>query len=213
MFAGALTPTPGNVPRSAIDARVGMMIFLASWGMTFLTLFFSFAVLRFQAPVWPPADVPPMPGYLKIFAWVNTVLMIVSSLAIRAGFAAHRAGRSKKLLTMLGVTMACGVVFLILQIETWTALWRPGMRIQDGTWQGLFYLLTAFHALHVVAGLSLYIWSLPAAVALARSQPLTDGAEPALVFVKNEIRLHTATMFWHFVDFAWLATFVIVYFT
>lgn len=204
MYAGTLNDNPTSAPRRANDARVGMMIFLGSWGMTFLTLFFSYAVLRIQSPVWPPADVPPIPSIYTIFAWINTALVLASSFSVQSGMSAIDSGNPRRLLTMLGGTILCGLVFLVLQINTWTALWRPGMRMQDGTYQGLFYLLTIFHALHVAAGILLYIWALPAARALA----LRSSRETA---PRDRIRLNSVAMFWHFVSIAWIATFTLVY--
>src|SRR5262245_39728246 len=92
MTSVTLTPdslTPASVkpagaklaPRE-VDARVGMVAFLGSWGMVFATLFFCYAVYRMQAPVWPPAGEPGLPESARIAAWVNTVLMIASSLVL-----------------------------------------------------------------------------------------------------------------------------------
>ncbi|MBI3820892.1 MAG: heme-copper oxidase subunit III [Planctomycetes bacterium] len=207
MIAGTVDSKRVALAPRAIDARIGMMLFLASWGMVFLTLFFSYAVLRFQAPVWPPADVPPLPTNVKIFAWTNTILMIVSSVFLKNAFG--RRLNSPRSIVFVGATMLCGLVFLFLQIETWLELWRPGMYMSDGTYQSLFYLLTGFHALHVAAGLLLFIWTLPGLRALAGigPRPTADRA------IHYEVRAYSVSMFWHFVDVAWLATFAVVYFT
>ncbi len=186
--------------RREVDARVGMIVFLASWGMVFLTLFFAYGVLRLREEVWPPPGQPPMPSYVHWLGWANTLLIVASSLALHRGVRAFRSGRRAALKPMLAVCMLLGSGFLALQLHAWVELWRSGITITDGTYQGLFYAITTFHGLHVLAGLALLIWVLPIAS--------TEGAAPS---IRSRIRLDATATFWHFVDVAWLATFVVVY--
>lgn len=199
-----------TIPRRAVDARVGMMIFLGSWGMIFLTLFFSYAVLRAQSSVWPPSEVPPLPGKIVFFAWANTALLLASSFILYRANRALDRGVARSLVPSLGAIILLGAVFLTLQLQTWTELWRPGMRMEDGVYQSFFYALTTFHALHVLAGLMAFVWILPSARALANegvsAQPLDAGER-----TRHRVRVQSTGMFWHFVDVAWIATFVVTY--
>src|SRR5262245_28083052 len=208
------TAIPTGTRRSdarEIDARVGMMVFLASWGMTFATLFFCYAVLRVQSPSWPPPGSPALPEAATTVAWANTALMLASSFVLRDALRRLDAGRGARVPQMLGFVMVCGTLFLALQLETWLDLWRSGVRIQDGIYAGLFYAITTFHGLHVLVGLGLWIWALPSAVALARGAPANAPAERASDVTRMRIRVRSTAMFWNFVDIAWLATFFVVY--
>ncbi len=62
-------------------------------------------------------------------------------------------------------------------------------------WMSMYLLLTGVHALHVIAGLLVFLWYLPRKLTVKRS--------PAL---------YVACMYWQFVDFVWLLIFWLIYF-
>ena len=188
--------------RREIDARVGMAFFLGSWAMVFLTLFFSAAVLRLRSEIWPPLGSRPLP--LAIPA-VNTALLALSSLAVHRGVRAVDRGAAREAALPLGAALLCGTAFLGLQVQSWVGLWGSGVRMQDGTYESLFWALTTFHGLHVLAGLAALVALLPVA-RRAWSDPAANDAP-----VRDRIRVHASAMFWHFVDVAWLATFLVIY--
>ncbi|HVU52691.1 MAG TPA: hypothetical protein VHL80_18550, partial [Polyangia bacterium] len=47
--------------REEATATIGMAIFLGAVAMLFAALFFAYAVMRAQAPAWPPAGQAPLP--------------------------------------------------------------------------------------------------------------------------------------------------------
>jgi cytochrome c oxidase subunit 3 len=212
MASMTLTPAPVKLASREVDARIGMVVFLASWGMVFATLFFAYSVYRVQAPVWPPAGEPELPANARVVAWVNTALMLASSLVLHGTLTRLARGRAKRAPFAIAFVLLCGAVFLGTQLDTWVGLWQGGLRLQDGLYIGLFYAITTFHGLHVLAGLGLWIWVLPSVrrVANAPVMPLTDpSAERELT--RHRIRLQSTAMFWHFVDAAWIGTFAVVY--
>jgi cytochrome c oxidase subunit 3 len=149
---------------------VGTALMLGSWAMLFASLFFAYAVVRYHAAAWPPEGATPLPRALP---FVNTLVLLASSVLLARG--ARRPA------------MALGAGFLGLQFAVWIPLWRAGFTLASGIYGSVFYALTAFHALHVLAGLG----------ALA----LTARAEGR----------RAAAMFWHFVDAVWVVMFVAVY--
>lgn len=214
MTAATIASSMNTLPRRAVDARIGMMIFLGSWGMVFLTLFFSFSIYRFQATVWPPADGPDLGTAAFVAAVVNSSLVLLSGILL--GLASKSIGTANRprIVTYLGGTILLGIAFLGIQINTWVDLWMSGVRLQSGIYPALFYALTIFHALHVFAGIITFLFVLPSARALAAA----PGANATLTNsnanrdpVSDQTRFAMAAMFWHFVAAAWFATFVIVY--
>jgi cytochrome c oxidase subunit III len=91
-----------------------------------------------------------------------------------------------------------GTLFLVLQLAVWVPLWRSGFRIDSGLYGSIFYALTVFHALHVLAGLVALLVLVPG----ARKGRFRSGRQSA-------VRL--SAMFWHFVDGVWVVMFVAVY--
>ncbi|MCK6589736.1 MAG: hypothetical protein L6Q76_19365, partial [Polyangiaceae bacterium] len=47
--------------KQEFTASLGMIIFLASWGMMFSALFFAYGFVRARALMWPPPGVPELP--------------------------------------------------------------------------------------------------------------------------------------------------------
>ena len=58
---------------------LGMAVFLGSWAMLFVALFFAYAFLRARAPSWPPLDAPSLP---RLLPGLNTLVIAASSVAV-----------------------------------------------------------------------------------------------------------------------------------
>jgi cytochrome c oxidase subunit 3 len=174
---------------------VGMVMALASWTMLFGSLFFAYAILRLRAGTWPPDGIEPLPRLLPL---VNTLVLLLSSVALHRGVRPAAESRLGALRAALKGTLALGSLFLVLQLAVWVPLWQSGFRIDSGVYGSIFYGLTVFHALHVLAGLVALLVLVPG----ARKGRYRSGRQSA-------VRL--SAMFWHFVDAVWVVMFVAVY--
>ncbi len=174
---------------------VGMVMALASWSMMFGSLFFAYAILRLRAGTWPPDGVAPLP---RLLPFVNTLVLLASSAVLARGLRPASEARIGALASALKATLALGSLFLVLQLAVWVPLWRSGFRIDSGVYGSIFYGLTVFHALHVLAGLVALLVLVPG----ARSGRLRSAAQS---------RVRVSAMFWHFVDAVWVVMFVAVY--
>jgi cytochrome c oxidase subunit 3 len=187
-------PTEGMHEERGL-AYAGMVIFLGSWAMMFGALFFSYALLRISAVVWPA------PGFARlplVLPGINTLLLLASSRTLALALARSRCGQLEQCRNELLRTIALGVVFVGLQCKVWADLWRGGLHLDSGAYGGTFYVLTVFHILHVLVGLGLLVRLV---APLLRRTPVAPGRVPAAL----------TAMFWHFVDAVWLAMFVAVY--
>jgi cytochrome c oxidase subunit 3 len=194
MSAVAIARLPGR-DESRRTAFVGMVMALASWTMLFGSLFFAYAILRLRAGTWPPDGIEPLPRLLPL---VNTLVLLLSSALLHRGVRPAADSRLGALLGALKGALALGSLFLVLQLAVWIPLWRSGFRIDSGVYGSIFYGLTVFHALHVLAGLALLLVLVPG----ARKGRYRSGRQSA-------VRL--SAMFWHFVDAVWVVMFVAVY--
>lgn len=190
----AVARFPGG-DESRRTSFVGMVMALASWTMLFGSLFFSYAVLRLKAGSWPPDGVDALP---RLLPFVNTLLLLLSSAVLHRGVRAAAEVRLSALHGALKGTLALGSLFLALQLAVWVPLWRSGFRIDSGVYGSIFYGLTVFHALHVLAGL--------AALAV-----LVPGARKGRYRSGRQSAVRVSAMFWHFVDAVWVVMFVAVY--
>jgi cytochrome c oxidase subunit 3 len=129
---------------------------------------------------------------------LNTLVLLASSFTFARGLQEVKKGRRSALSAWVAATMVLGIAFLALQVSVWRSVAQSGLQISDGIFGGVFYGLTAFHALHVAVGLLILLW------VFARS---IQG----LYSEHNYINVRLCTMFWHFVDVVWILMFVSIY--
>jgi heme/copper-type cytochrome/quinol oxidase subunit 3 len=177
----------------AIDAgapvrvgAAGMWTFLATDAMGFGGLFIAYATLRVRAESWPD---PRARLALAPVAAMTLALLFSSltmTLAARSASARARSG-------WLGATLLLGSTFLAGALLEYRHLWTAAVptRVGGDLFASTFYLLTGYHALHVLAGLVCLT-----AVWLGRAKPKT---------------LEVVALYWHFVDLAWMPIFTFVY--
>ncbi|HXJ22161.1 MAG TPA: cytochrome c oxidase subunit 3 [Polyangia bacterium] len=124
--------------RRETDSAVGLLVFMGATAMLFAALLLAYAILRAQAPAWPPPGAPPFP---RAAAGLNTLLLVAASLALRRWRAA---------------AAALGVGFLAGQVVLWRHLIAIGLGPAGGhaaLLGQIFLALSALHALHVAGGL------------------------------------------------------------
>jgi heme/copper-type cytochrome/quinol oxidase subunit 3 len=158
----------------------------------FAYLLFSYFYLASQANGdWPLGGLPSL-----ALAAPNTLVLLASSAAlIWAERSGARRGRRAQLLTGLGVALALGVVFVVVQLREWHG---KSFSMHSGTYGSSYFMVTGFHLAHVIVGLllllALFVWALKGYFDSRRHAPLTIGA-----------------IYWHFVDVVWLIVFTALY--
>ncbi|HEV3033070.1 MAG TPA: cytochrome c oxidase subunit 3 [Polyangia bacterium] len=178
--------------RGRATATIGMAIFLGAAAMLFAALFFAYAVMRTQAPAWPPVGQAPVPrGALG----ANTLLLAAASLALRAALAAARRRDDARARTRATAALGLGAAFLAAQIVVWRALVLGGAGPASGIYGSVFFAISGLHALHVFGGLLAL-----AVIVLARG---ARGVE------RTERRLALAAPYWDFVLAVWLLFFFV----
>jgi heme/copper-type cytochrome/quinol oxidase subunit 3 len=167
-----------------------MWLFLVTDAMGFGGLLIAYALLRVRADTWPDSqerlDIPQ--------AALMTAALITSSLTMTLAVRAARAGRGAARSAWLGLTLVLGLAFLAGQALEYRHLIagpRP-MVLGTDVFAGMFYALTGYHGLHVLVGVLIV----------------------AVLFIGGAARprvLEVASLFWHFVDLAWIPIFSFVY--
>jgi cytochrome c oxidase subunit III len=167
----------------------GMALFIATEAALFIYLIGGYFYVGSGAAPWPPL-VPDI-----AITGINTVLLILSSGSAILADRAIRRGRTTPLRIWMGVTIALGVTFLVLQLHEYTTL---GFRAQTGAYGSFFYLITGLHGAHVAAGLLMLLYVLVRAFA---------GHFDAV----RHSAVRNAILYWHFVDVVWLVVFTTLY--
>ena len=175
-------------------AFIGMAIFLGSWAVMFAGLFFAFAMHRVNATHWPPVSLSSVPFGMPVS---STVIIALSSYTLVRYSGFVKTGDRAPARRWLLRTVALGITFCVVQAFMWHGVHTSGLIPSSGHFVGHLYLMTGFHALHVLVGLGL----------LLRLIPITDaGLSPRLA---TNARL--VSMFWHFVGVAWFLIFLLLF--
>jgi cytochrome c oxidase subunit 3 len=175
--------------------RVGMILVLSSWAMMFGALFYSYGLLRIRAVAWPPAGTPELP---LVIPTAITVLLGLSAWAVEFSRKALAEGRTVLFRRLVMAAIVLGVLFLALQSQVWVDVWAAGLQLDTDRYGSLFYFLTAFHAIHVIAGLGVLCW-------MFWTAPRLDTA------LARHMRAQFSAWFWHFVGAVWVIIYALVY--
>lgn len=178
--------------------RYGMALFIVTellffagffWGFFDASLFPSKAI----GGVWPPETIQTIDPF-KI-PYLNTLLLLLSATSLTWSHAELLEGRMKEAERGLGITVALGFLFTLVQAYEFV---EAPFAFGEGVYASHFYMLTGFHGIHVIVG-TLFLL-----VCLFRLRKGHFTADHHLGF-------EFAAWYWHFVDVVWLFLFVFLY--
>ncbi|MBO6573887.1 MAG: cytochrome c oxidase subunit 3 [Rhodothermales bacterium] len=187
------------------NAKLGVWLFLASEIMLFGGLFSAYIFLRVGVPVWPgELDGEVFTTASQVLnvplAFVNTVVLIASSVTIVLSWAALAMNDFKKYKLYMGLTILCGFGFLIIKTIEYGDKFSHGYFPADNNFLGIYFVMTGLHALHVIGGMIVngYFWG-PGAK-MWKTDP-----------ERFKSRIEVAGLYWHFVDLVWIFLFPTIY--
>ena len=186
----AVVPTATGIP----NGKLGMWVFLASEVMFFTGLIGAYVVLRLSNPAWPGSD-----GHLIVhIGTINTLVLICSSTTIVMALAAAQRGALPLMRRWLLATILLGALFLTIKGFEYAAKFEHHLFPSTNIFWSCYFVLTGFHALHVIGGIVFN--------ALVLGASKTERAWAAW-----SQRLELAGLYWHFVDIVWIFLFPLLY--
>lgn len=175
---------------------VGTIVFLSQELMFFAGLFAMWFTARANGQ---RGDWAQQAEHLTLwYAFLITVILVSSSVTSQFGVFAAERGDLFGLRRWYLITIALGLVFLVLQGYEYFNLIREGMTIQHSVFGSVFFILTGFHAAHVLAGVLAFLVVL---LRIQKSKFTPAQATAAMV----------TSYYWHFVDVVWIGLFFVVY--
>lgn len=189
--------TIGRLSVGSIDRRAsgwwGMLTLILTEAFLFANLLFSYYYFAVQyGRPWLPAELPSFR-----LSGPNTVILILSSVAIWFGERGARRNLRWRLVLGLLVGFVLGGVFVWLQFLEWTD--KP-FSLSSDSYASIYFTVTGFHLAHLIVGLliigPLAIWSALGYFDSTRIAPVTVGA-----------------LYWYFVNVVWLTVFFTIYIT
>jgi cytochrome c oxidase subunit 3 len=132
--------------------------------------------------------------------WLNTGLLIASSVAFQAALAAARSGQLIRARDGMLTGGLFAFAFLAGQFVVWQQLAALGFYAEANPANAFFYVITGLHGLHLLGGL----------VAWGRTiTKLRRGVELSRLCLSVEL----CTAYWHFLLLIWLVLFGLLIFT
>jgi len=179
----------GDGALSLPPVKVGLGVFLAVATSLFALLISAYH-MRMLGEDWTRLAVP------KVL-WLNTGLLLLSSVAMEWTRAAARRGQIDGVKSGLIAGGALTFSFLAGQLWAWQQMDAAGYFLTANPAYSFFYLLTALHGLHLLGGL--WVWGRTTAKVLR-------GVEVGKVRLSVEL----CTVYWHYLLLVWLVLFALL---
>lgn len=187
-------------------AELGMWVFIATEVLLFGGLILGYFVYRHMYPAGFAAasrqtDI--------VIGAANTAILLTSSFLVACAVDAFSAETRKICVALLSGAILLGLTFIVLKGIEYADEYReqlvPGIDFSfDATHANgaqlffvFYFVATAIHALHMLVGITL----LAVLAILTYRSPST----------RHRTALHSAALYWHFVDVVWIFLFALIY--
>lgn len=178
------------------NAKLGIWLFLASEVMLFGALFSSYVLLRVNNPAWPDQS-----AVLNVpLAFVNTLVLILSSLTMVMSHASLEKKNFAAFRKWMIITILCGAAFCVIKSFEYGAKFEHHLFPSTSTFIAIYFTMTGLHALHVIGGMLCNAYLCWPGSAMWKSDP-----------VRFTGRVEVSGLFWHFVDLVWIFLFPVLY--
>ena len=181
-------PTPAGRPRGdTLPGNPMMWLLIAAELLVFGAALLGYAGAR---ALDPQGFATAQDGLDRLAGTINTGVLLTSGLFAALATEARRVGERTRPRLFLAVAAAFGVVFLVVKAFEYSAEIAAGNGLSTSTFHTLYFLITGFHAVHVVFGIVIL----------------------AVVMVLDDLEhVETGTAFWHMVDLIWVVVFPCLY--
>lgn len=180
------------LPVRAHPLVFGVVLFLASELMFFAALFASYYDLRANRAPWPP----PMVHLDVAEASFGTFLLFAASAVMVLATRAMDRGRLRAARSWTAAAVVAAVGFVAIAIHGYA---KNAFTIATNAYGSIYYAMTGFHLLHVIAGIGIL------------TALLVGMRSPALL-ANRRAGAEAMTYYWHFVFVVWLGIFGTIYF-
>jgi len=201
-----------DVEQQRETSSLGMWMFLSTEVLFFGVLFTSFFVYRTR---WPEAFAQ---GAKELKWWLgatNTAVLLGSSFCMAMAVHAASEADNRTIVRWLWFTVVLGTLFLLIKGTEYAIEWHehlvPHFRwspVAPGAgeprdpqlplFMTFYFVMTMFHALHMVIGLGVLL----VVIVLARRRHFTREYHHPVEVVG---------LYWHFVDTVWVFLFPVLY--
>ena len=177
-----------------LPGDLAMWFFILAELTVFAIFFIGFAVteqLNVELFSAGKAKLHPVAGL------INTLALITSSFFVALSLHAIGQQLRKKALVYLTLGQLFAVVYLIVKLWEYNALFSVDIDIETNTFFTLYFLITAFHFMHVILGMVILSYIMFGTWKNAYQDDISG--------------FESGAAYWHMVDMLWIILFPLVY--
>ena len=135
----------------------------------------------------------------KIAGLINTLALITSSCSVALALQALHQGKERKAAWRLIAALTIACIYIYTKLWEYQALFSQGIDIETNTFFTLYFLITAFHFMHILLGM----------VILAYMTKQSFKGE--YIRQNNVAGFESGSSYWHMVDLLWIILFPLIY--
>ena len=128
---------------------------------------------------------------------INTLALITSSLFVALSVQALKHQKAQQTVLHIAIALAFACVYLVVKGWEYNELFKVGIDLETNTFFTLYFLITAFHFLHVILGMVILVF---VAIKAWRLGYQTDISG-----------FESGASYWHMVDLVWIILFPLIY--
>nr|AZL93365.1 cytochrome c oxidase subunit 3 [Parevania sp. ZJUH_2016024] len=180
------------------NMKLGMLFFIISEIMFFLSFFWSFFHSMLSSNIYTGSSWPPL--NIEMFnpfniPLLNSIILISSGITVTWTHMSMINSNMYNSKMGLFLTIYLGLIFSSLQFFEYK---ESFFSINDSVYGSLFFLMTGFHGIHVLIGSSFLMICM---LRLWNNQFSSN----------HHFGFESASWYWHFVDVIWLFLYLLVY--
>jgi nitric oxide reductase NorE protein len=138
---------------------------------------------------------------------INTIALITSSYFVAASLHSMRTNKQKQVINRLLLAMSFAMVYLVVKLWEYQVLFDKGIDIETNTFFTLYFLITAFHFMHILLGMVILIF-----MAVNANKGMYSPASPDEETSNQDISgFESGACYWHMVDLLWIILFPLIY--
>lgn len=184
------TTVPGRVPQRIHPHKFVMWVAIGGIVMMFAGLTSAYIVKKNQSS-WLQFDLP-------LEFYYSTAVIVLSSITMFLSARAINAGQMNKYKTMISITAALGIIFLLLQYLGFKDLQAKNIAIvgpKSNSAASFLFVITFLHMMHVLGGvIALIVFWINAI-----RKRVTDS---------SLVSVEVLGTYWHFVGVLWIYLFL-----
>lgn len=186
-------------------SKLGFWLFLFTELMLFGAMFLVFAFFFYRLT---PDFVSASGNLSLILGGANTFILLISTYFMGVSLIDLKNGEKRKANIKILITILLALVFLIIKAIEWNIEISHGIYPNSELLNskehgvilffGLYFTMTGFHGIHIIAGIFLMIWAL----ILIKKKTINQ---------KNYVILENVALYWDLVHLVWVFLFPLFY--